>query len=140
MRKLLCLIVSLCLLAALGGCTGDTPEESTLQTTESTAPEEPRELDIYYLRETISTARSVVQKYALSHPNVSVNATAFSSIEEMDLQIASEISAGKGPDVILFPDTTTLDTAKMAQNGAFLDLSEMMAATLLIVQRIIIRY
>lgn len=128
MKKLLCLILSLCLLAALGGCNGDAPEETTLQTTESTTPEEPRELDIYYLRETLSTAQSIVQKYTLSHRNVSVNATAFNSIEEMDLQIASEISAGKGPDVILFPDTTTLDTAKMAQNGAFLDLSEMMAA------------
>lgn len=91
---------------------------------EATKQDDPVSLDIYYLEDDACSFYIAKTFYA---KDVTVNATAFSSLEEMDTRIATEINGNKGPDVILFPSTTSLDTTKMALNGAFLDLSDMLA-------------
>jgi ABC-type glycerol-3-phosphate transport system substrate-binding protein len=54
-------------------------------------------------------------------PTGKVTPVAFDNAEEMDKRIATETGSGKGADVFLFvADNTTLDTQKMAKNGAFL--------------------
>ena len=92
---------------------------------EAAEQKEPVTLDVYYWAEHVHSS------YILNtfrSENITINATAFSSLEEMDTRIAAEVNANKGPDVILFPYTTALDTTKMAMNGAFLDLTDMLAA------------
>ena len=114
-------LVILSTLALLSACT---PSGNT-GTTGNTSPSEPACLDIYYLADDACSVH-MIQSFQSSTADITVNATAFNSVEEMDTRIAAEISGNKGPDVILFPSTTSLDTVKMAANQAFLDLSAML--------------
>jgi len=120
-RTLCILCVLLCGTLLFCGCTTiDTPETSTQGTTQES------KLEIYYLASD-PVAQAIVSGYrALS--TIKLGLTAFADVEEMDLRIAAEIGSGKGPDVVLFTDATTLDTAKMATNNAFLNLSELLTA------------
>lgn len=124
MKKLICMVMSLCLLLSLSACVNEQPG----QTESSSNPAETTSaaasvLDVYYLKG--HTVSEQILNYFVSD-TVTIHAVGFDDIEAMDLQIAAEIGTGKGPDVILFPSTTTLDTEKMARNGAFLDLSSML--------------
>ena len=127
------LLVFWCLML-FSGCgpkQAEVTEPSEPVTTESTGPEEtaPEEiatLDIYYLADD-TCSHYMVNSFNYFMDDVTVNATAFASIEEMDPRIAAEVNANKGPDVIVFPRSTTLDTTKMAMNGNFLDLSGLLA-------------
>ena len=131
MKKRMAALLCVCLLVSVAGCNITGPGATTEVTaTEPTGTVEQKELpglEVYYLNETVAAARNIVQEFVRSHPNTVVNATAFDSIEEMDRQITEEIEAGEGPDVILFPDTTTVDTAKLALKDTFLDLSDFLA-------------
>ena len=109
--------MSLCLLIFFTACTDTQPEQ-----TAPSSGELPM-LDVYYLKG--HTVSEQILNYFVSD-TVAVNAVSFDDIEAMDLQIATEIGIGKGPDVILFPNTTSLDTEKMARNGAFLDMSSIL--------------
>ena len=123
------LLVCAMLFSACGPKQVDNPTEPTDSSepvAESTEAEETATLDIYYLADD-ACSHYMVNSFNYFTDDVTVNATAFASIEEMDTRIAAEVNANKGPDVIVFPNTTTLDTTKMAMNGAFLDLSEMLA-------------
>jgi len=122
------LLLSWCLML-FSGCGPKQAEEtepSEPVTTESTGPDDTATLDIYYLADD-ACSHYIVNSFDYFWDDVTVNATAFASVEEMDARIATEVNANQGPDVIVFPNTTTLDTTKMAMNGAFLDLSEMLA-------------
>jgi len=122
MTALLLLCVAL-LAACTPGQTNDTTDPGD-HTGESADRMEPVTLDVYYFADDV---RSHYIVNSFRSENITVNATAFSSREEMDTRIAAEISGNKGPDVILFPYHTSLDTMKMAMNDAFLDLSDMLA-------------
>jgi multiple sugar transport system substrate-binding protein len=61
--------------------------------------------------------------YEEMYPNVNVTFENFDSFEAHDIQLATDIVAGRGPD-ILFPNWMRGDTFKMANAGAFLDLNE----------------
>ena len=133
MMKRLMIVLMCIVLLLFGGCRiNERPVDTTEAPVRESAPARDTEakldgqLDIYYLSETVSTARNVVYKFARSQSYIKINATAFESVEEMDQQITSDIMRGDGPDVILFPKNTQLDTAKLALNGTFLDLSPML--------------
>ena len=130
MKRLVSIITWLLLcIMLLSACTpgkiSDTSETTELSDPagEVTKQDDPVSLDIYYLEEDACSFYIAKTFYA---KDVTVNATAFSSLEEMDTRIATEINGNKGPDVILFPSDSSLDTTKMALNGAFLDLSDML--------------
>ena len=128
MKKLFVFLLCICLLLISAGCTEKTPTVSTDPSTTADTDAETTKtgktvLDVYYLKTQFPTAEYIVRAFMLANPNVTVNITAFQDAEQMDLQIASELSAGKGPDVVFFTGATTLDTVKMAKNGAFLDLT-----------------
>jgi len=95
-------------------------------TTAATTPSGPISLDIYYLADDASSIH-ILKSFQSATADITINATGFTSISEMDTRIAAEISGNKGPDVILFPSATSLDTTKMAMNQAFLNLSDMLA-------------
>jgi len=117
MIKVLAYLVCVCFVfAACGNSQTNTPTDP-----QKTA------LEIYYLSEDAS-ATHIVSSYKRGASDITVNATAFSNIEEMDLRLSTELNGGNGPDVILFPSSTTLDTTKMAMNGTFMDLSGMLAS------------
>lgn len=131
MKKLFVFLLCICLLLISAGCTEKTPTVSTDPSTTADTDAETTKtgktvLDVYYLKTQFPTAEYIVRAFMLANPNVTVNITAFQDAEQMDLQIASELSAGKGPDMVFFTGATTLDTVKMAKNGAFLDLTPLM--------------
>jgi len=105
--------------------TGSQNEKSVgnVQESESDILEEKTELEVYYLKEDIS-ATTIISNYKAANSGVSVNVKAFSSVEEMDNQIAVVAGADKGPDVILFPKTTNLDWFKMSKGDVFMDLTD----------------
>ena len=113
------LIILLCFVLLFSACANN----------QTDAPTDPQKtaLEIYYLSEDAS-ATYIVNSYKRKASDITVNATAFSNIEEMDLRLSTELNGGNGPDVILFPSSTTLDTIKMAMNGTFMDLSGMLAS------------
>lgn len=119
------LLLSWCLMlfSACGPKQAEETEPSEPVTTESTDSEETATLDIYYLADD-ACSHYIVNSFDFFTDGITINATEFASIEEMDTRIATEVNANQGPDVIVFPKSTTLDTTKMAINGAFLDLSE----------------
>lgn len=130
MKKLFSLILCICLLLSLTACNAQPPQETTPPTVPSDAPTETTEnevLEVWYLKTQFPTAQYITGTFQITHPGITVNATVFTEAEEMDLQLAAQISAGKGPDVVFFTDATTLDTEKMAMRGAFLDLNTLLA-------------
>lgn len=138
MKKWMTVLLALCLAVGIAGCRIKGPAETmkapVTETTkapesETTAAPEREDgtgLTVYYLSEEVSTARNIVNAYISNNPGVIVEAVAFESVAEMDQQITQELEKGKGPDVILFPDATTVDTAKLALNGRLLDLAPML--------------
>lgn len=115
------LVILLCVVLLFSACNNtEDPNQSTAGTGEKV-------LDVYYLASD-PAATSIVKGYLSKDPNVKLNAVAFQSVEEMDLRISTESSSGKGADVVLFSSVTTLDTAKMAINNAFLDLAPYLSA------------
>jgi len=124
---ILCLL--LCLTMSACGTVSRIVEES--QTTEEVSmlqTEDPVSLDVYYLKDDVC-AETLVRAYQMFASGVEVRATAFSSAAEMDTRIQAEQTSDGGADVILFHSgATTLDTMKMAANGAFLDLTPMLEA------------
>ena len=120
------LFISVLLFVCIILFSGCTPG-GTNSTTVTTKPDVSGSIDIYYLADDACSIH-ILKSFKSSTADVTINATGFSSVEEMDTRIAAEISGNKGPDVILFPSATSLDTTKMAMNQAFLDLSEMLAA------------
>ena len=123
MKKLrLFLSVLMSVLLLFSGCMPGQKND----TTETKNTDAPVSLEIYYLADDASSIH-IINSFKSTTVDITVNATGFASVEEMDTRIAAEISGNKGPDVILFPCTTSLDTAKMARNQAFLDLSAMLA-------------
>lgn len=126
MKRWLCVVMCICLLAGLTACQEENPGQTQISSApDDSTPAEKAVLDVYYLK-TDAVSEQIVQQFLSG--TVTVNATGFDDIETMDLQIATEVGTDKGPDVILFPAATTLDTEKMARNGAFLDLSHMVQA------------
>ena len=123
MMKKSCLI-SVLLLVCIMLFSACTPSGNN-STTGNTSPNDPACLDIYYLADDAGSIH-IINSFKSTTADITVNATGFKSVEEMDTRISAEISGNKGPDVILFPGTTSLDTAKMAANQAFLDLSAML--------------
>lgn len=113
--------VLLCFILLLSACG---KEEAPNQTT---AAREAQVLDVYYLAGDPAAA-FIARGYRSGTSNLIINAVAFQSVEEMDLRISAESGSGKGADVVLFSSTTTLDTAKMAANHAFLDLAPYLSA------------
>lgn len=79
-------------------------------------------VDVYYLSNDPAAAH-IINSVRKNSSGLTVNPVAFDSVEEMDLRISTETIGGSGADVILFSSGTTLDTAKMVQNGSFLDLT-----------------
>lgn len=115
------LIVLLCFVLLLSACgKGEQPNQTT-------AISGDKVLDVYYLASDPATA-FIVQGYRPNDSSVKLNAVAFQSVEEMDLRISTEASSDKSADVVLFSSVTTLDTAKMAVNNAFLDLTPYLSA------------
>jgi len=113
--------VLLCFILLLSACG---KEEAPNQTT---AARGEQVLDVYYLTGDPAAA-FIARGYRSGDSNLIINAEAFQSVEEMDLRISTESGSGKGADVVLFSGTTTLDTAKMAANHAFLDLAPYLSA------------
>ena len=115
------LVILLCVALILSACKHtDDPGNTTAANGKQT-------LVVYYLAAD-PAATFIVKGYSSKGPNVKMNAVAFQSAEEMDLRISTEASSNKGADVILFSSATTLDTAKMAINNAFLDLAPYLSA------------
>ena len=78
----------------------------------------------YYDRPDNALYPDALDYFAALHPKLKVNIVRFDKAADMDFRISTELGAGKGPDVMLFfANDTTLDTNKMAKNGAFADLS-----------------
>ncbi len=115
------LIILLCFVLLLSACNNtENPGPTAATIGENT-------LDVYYLASD-PAASFIVKGYLSKDPHVKLNAVAFQSVEEMDLRISTEATSGKGADVVLFSSGTTLDTAKMAINNAFLDLAPYLSA------------
>lgn len=125
MKKLLSFLIALSLCSGMAGCSSGSSSSSS-QSAEPVKPAEGSVLTVYYLSDTPAAAQ-IVSGYKAAYRDVVLEATEFSNAEQMDVQIATETGSGKGPDVILFPKTTTLDTAKMSIGGTFMDLGPMLA-------------
>lgn len=110
------LLILLCMIFVLSACANLNPLDST------TKGNTEKELTVYYLSKD-TAATFIVRGYKPEDATVKINAVAFNSAAEMDLRLSTEAGSGKGADVVLFPSATTLDTAKMAINNAFLDLT-----------------
>lgn len=126
MRKF-CRLCGLLLLTAavpilLTGCR-TTPAEDA----DSTAPVTIAYVDewngegTYYLT-------TLLDQYTHSHPDMAVTAQPFSSHDAFVKQISTEMAAGKGPDVLLLSDYSTMNWKKMSLNGRFAGLSRYMEA------------
>jgi len=115
------IIFLLCFVLLLSACDNtESPVQSTTGSGENV-------LDVYYLASDPAAA-FIVQGYRPNDSGVKLNAVAFQSAEEMDLRISTEASSDKSADVVLFSSVTALDTAKMAVNNAFLDLTPYLSA------------
>jgi len=112
---LLCILLSSVLLLSACGQTSEGRKSTDGGSADS--------LRVYYV-DGNESIQKILYTVKTTCPDITVEKVAFDSAEAMDAQLTTELSAGSAPDVILFTGETTLDTAKMAKSGAFLDLSD----------------
>lgn len=116
----------MCIVLCLGlvACTASPAPlpATTAATTDPIETIEPVELVVYYL-ESDPNSSQIVTAFDSSESAYTVDAVGFSSVDEIDAAIASVLDTDDAPDVILFPNSTKLDTFKLAAEGAFLNLS-----------------
>jgi ABC-type glycerol-3-phosphate transport system substrate-binding protein len=122
MKKIFCLFLSMMLVFGLDGCAKEDTKQKSVT----------GHLKVYYYDSTISMSgkeypvlyKLAVEKFQEDNKEVELEAVSFTDAKKMDDQVATELTAGEGPDVILLNGMkSSLDTYKMAQNGAFLDMA-----------------
>lgn len=117
MRRLTVFLLGLLMLPMLTACSGNGAQEET-------GPLE-GSLRIYYSAN--PDAKQMIDSFMKENPELTVEATAFEEPSQMDARLTTETTVGQGPDVVIFTEDTTLDTLKMAFNGAFEDLAPRLA-------------
>lgn len=122
MKKLTAILLCLCLLLPLAGCTGQNsaPADSDTATGKQT-------LTIYYVQTNnevayAETMQNLRGDFLKSHPDMLIDNVTFATNEELDEQLVNDLNRGTGPDVVLFSSKTTLDLQKLARSGAFFPL------------------
>lgn len=80
------------------------------------------ELSVYYLSNTSSIVREMLDKFQSDNTDVTLKAESFSSESDMDSRLATELASGKGPDVMIFDMSTSMDLSKMMTSNNFMDL------------------
>lgn len=83
-------------------------------------------LTVYFVEDEANFYYSYMAKYMAEHSDVEIDMKKYSDIDEMETQLVAAISGGKSPDVVLLDERTSLDAAKMVQDGQFLDLTPYM--------------
>lgn len=128
------LLLAALLLSLLSGC-GDAQAEDPSQQTEDlswqdtpTAPQENKSLTVFCLDlgKDAKLAQLAITRYRTLHPDVDVDLQIqeyvdHNAADEIYQQVAAEIMAGKGPDVLLLNDLF-LDTEKLVRQGVFADM------------------
>lgn len=102
---------------------GDGQNSSAADAGDSAAAE--GQLSLYCMANDAKIDRYIVA-FRDVYKNVQVKKTTFEDASQMDDLIKSELNAGKGPDMIIFPSQTGLDVLSMAKNGAFAALDDKM--------------
>jgi len=69
-----------------------------------------------------------ISKFLDFYPETIFEVRVFEDAREMDEVLVQELNVGIGPDVVIFNDETELDVLRMAKNGAFISLDEMIKA------------
>lgn len=87
-----------------------------------TASVEGKKLTVYYVKGT-SYYSTALKEYDVLDSNVTFECVEFETEDEMKDKLATAMAEGKGPDVILLSDTTTLDVYKSIKGENFADLS-----------------
>lgn len=124
-RFLSFLLAGTILAFSLWGC-GNASQEASAPDASVKASDAEGELSVYAVASDAKVDR-YIEEFNLIYKNVKVEKRTFETQEEMDEKVKTELSAGKGPDVIIFDSATSLDVIKMAKNGAFQPLDEKMA-------------
>lgn len=102
-------------------------EEQQEQVTDKQKDSDEEGLEVYYVTDDYASVK-LISWFREEYPDIKLNRVLFSKVEDMDAQLAAISSTGKGPDVILFPSTTTLNVEEMASGGNFADLLPMLEA------------
>ena len=108
------LIVFFVGLFLIGGCTN--PAKSS---------EEP--MVIYCMEASELSVKYYIARFHDVYPETEIEVRVFEDAREMDEILVKELNVGIGPDIVIFNDETELDVLRMAKNGAFIALDEMMA-------------
>lgn len=88
---------------------------------------ESKELTIYYVISHPYYATAMTE-FKMEHSLEQMNMVGFDSDEALVTQLATEMAAGKGPDVVLLSGDTSFDIYKAARSGQLLDLKPYMEA------------
>jgi len=135
----------LAILLVLAGCSGTTGESTTTaatttaatttavpkKTTASTIPPEQRKtLTVYALPvEGVDEYALYAEDFAKKYDDLyDVQIEQFTDTETMEARLKVELPAGQGPDIILGSFVLGLDMMSLAENGAFYDMTDIIAA------------
>ena len=105
LKKMSFILAAAILCASAAGCTG------TSQKVEIKEPE--GELSVYYVTSKSPAVRQMLDSFKTDNPNIKLNVEGFFTAEEMDNRLATELTSGKGPDVMVFDTSTSMDLTKM---------------------------
>lgn len=123
-----------CFCISLSACGISQPEEPSDTPISATAENTPapsdnanvdQSLTVYYLGSD-SASMQILSGFSLLYKDIELTLKSFSSIEQMDTVIAAEQATEA--DVILFPNTTSLDVTKTAFSGNFTDMNPYLTA------------
>ena len=122
----------LALLLILTGCSGSTGENTTTAAADSStiAKEDRETLTVYVLTQGGADPFAVYAKSFGKQNNdwLDVQVEAFSDSESLEERLKVELPAGQGPDVIVGSFPFGLDMMNLAENGAFCDMTDTIAA------------
>lgn len=79
-------------------------------------------LSLYCMENNYSVDQYILE-FEKAYKNITIDKKTFADVAQFDETLANEINGGKGPDLVIFPQTTSLDVMQMARNGAFASLN-----------------
>ena len=106
-------LASVMLCASVAGCTGNS------QKVEIKEPE--GELSVYYVTAKSPAVRQMLDSFKTDNPNIKLNVEGFFTAKEMDNRLSTELTSGKGPDVMIFDTSTSMDLTKMMAGNNLMD-------------------
>lgn len=124
-KKIVVLVLAICLVVSvLSGCSGKVEGDSSRGT------DSEEKLTAYVVDADGYVNLSALEEYnRYAEEGDKIEVVTFSSVDEMNQRLATEITAGKGPDIFLYTESELPRFLSYAEKGVFADLTPLMEKT-----------